>query len=167
MPDRQVITFEMASNPEETDNLVNGIGSSVVSIGQTNGSSAQDLENGGKTNEDVTVDHMSSYADLKNYAKGFVDVALLVKNGAELHQVSKRMGEDKGSQYVMDVSVIIMISISIILQIVAGILLIVDHRIVIKNQKDLAKVRKLTTAIIAMVFLIIVLNIIIIPLNQQ
>ena len=108
----------MASNPEETDNLVNGAGSSVVSIGQTNGSSsAQDLENGGKTNEDVTVDHMSSYADMKNYAKGFVDVALLVKNGAELHQVSKRMGEDKGSQYVMDVSVIILISLSIILQV--------------------------------------------------
>ena len=107
----------MASNPEETDNLVNGTGSSVVSIGQTNGSSAQDLENGGKTNEDVTVDHMSSYADMKNYAKGFVDVALLVKNASQLHQISKRMNDDKGSQYVMDVSAIAMISISIILQV--------------------------------------------------
>ena len=107
----------MTSNHEESDNLVNGTGSSVVSVGQTNGS-AQDLENcePEKTN-DVTVDHMSSYADLKNYAKGFVDVALLVKNGAELHQVSKRMGEDKGSQYVMDVSAIAMISISLILQV--------------------------------------------------
>ena len=107
----------MASNPEETDNLVNGVGSSVVSIGQTNGSSSQDLENGGKTNEDVTVDHMSSYADMKNYAKGFVDVALLVKNASQLHQISKRMNDDKGSQYVMDVSAIAMISISIILQV--------------------------------------------------
>lgn len=108
----------MASNPEETDNLVNGAGSSVVSIGQTNGSSsAQDLENGGKTNEDVTVDHMSSYADMKNYAKGFVDVALLVKNASQLHQISKRMNDDKGSQYVMDVSAIAMISISLILQV--------------------------------------------------
>ena len=107
----------MASNPEETDNLVNGGGSSVVSIGQTNGSSAQDLENGGKTNEDVTVDHMSSYADMKNYAKGFVDVALLVKNASQLHQISKRMNDDKGSQYVMDVSAIAMISISLILQV--------------------------------------------------
>ena len=60
----------MTSNHEETDNLVNGTGSSVVSIGQTNGS-AHDLENcePEKTN-DVTVDHMSSYADMKNYAKG-------------------------------------------------------------------------------------------------
>ena len=107
----------MASNPEETDNLVNGVGSSVVSIGQTNGSSSQDLENGGKTNEDVTVDHMSSYADMKNYAKGFVDVALLVKNASQLHQVSKRMNDDEGSQYVMDVSAIAMISISLILQV--------------------------------------------------
>ena len=110
-------SFEMASNPEETDNLVNGGGSSVVSIGQTNGSSAQDLENEGKTNEDVTVDHMSSYSDMKNYAKGFVDVALLVKNASQLHQISKRMNDDKGSQYAMDVSAIAMISISIILQV--------------------------------------------------
>merc|ERR1712020_247045 len=129
-----------------------------MGTGQTNGSSAQDLENGGKNNEDVTVDHMSSYADMKNYAKGFVDVALLVKNASQLHQISKRMNDDKGSQYVMDVSAIAMISISLILQIVSGILLIVDHRIVVKNQQDLAKVRKLTTAIIVMMFLIIVLN---------
>ena len=110
----------MTSNHEETANLVNGAGSSVVSIGQTNGS-AQDLENGEtqteKTNEDVTIDHMSSLADMKNYAKGFVDVALLLKNANELHQVSKRMGEDKGSQYFMDISAITMISISIILQV--------------------------------------------------
>ena len=110
----------MTSNHEETANLVNGAGSSVASIGQTNGS-AQDLENGEtqteKTNEDVTIDHMSSLADMKNYAKGFVDVALLLKNANELHQVSKRMGEDKGSQYFMDISAITMISISIILQV--------------------------------------------------
>merc|ERR1711935_700336 len=102
---------------------------------------------------------LHSYTQQKNFTKGLVDIALLTANANQLRHVIQFENET------MRTLNIVFISLSILLQVVAGILLIICHQVCIKTEKDLSKCQKITTAISSIMLVIIVLNILVVSLG--
>ena len=99
---------------------------------------------------DANVEEVDLYAQHKNYAKGLMDLALLTANANQLSRYYTQYGFS---------FVIVFLILSLALQVTAGVLLLLDHRIRIKTRKDLKQGTRFTDAITIIIFFVIVLNI--------
>ena len=99
---------------------------------------------------DANVEEVDLYAQHKNYAKGLMDLALLTANANQLSRHYTQYGFS---------FVIVFLILSLVLQVTAGVLLLLDHRIRIKTRKDLKQGTRFTDAITIIIFFVIVLNI--------
>ena len=99
---------------------------------------------------DAIVEEVDLYAQHKNYAKGLMDLALLTANANQLSRHYTQYGFS---------FVIVFLILSLALQVTAGVLLLLDHRIRIKTRKDLKQGTRFTDAITIIIFFVIVLNI--------
>jgi hypothetical protein len=99
---------------------------------------------------DANVEEVDLYAQHKNYAKGLMDLALLTANANQLSRHYSKYGFS---------FVIVFLILSLVLQVTAGVLLLLDHRIRIKTRKDLKQGTRFTDAITIIIFFVIVLNI--------
>ena len=99
---------------------------------------------------DANVEEVDLYAQHKNYAKGLMDLALLTANANQLSRHYTQYGFS---------FVIVFLILSLALQVTAGVLLLLDHRIRIKTRKDLKQGTRFTDAITIIIFFVIVLNI--------
>merc|ERR1712141_342016 len=102
---------------------------------------------------------LHSHAQMKNFTKGFADLALLTANVNQLRHVIDLQDD------VMRILSVVFLSLSIILQVVAGALLIVDHSIDVRNDKGVQKCRIINSIIQILMLLIIVLNILVVGLG--
>ena len=82
----------------------------------------------GELDRDASVEEVDTYAQHKNYAKGLMDLALLTANANQLSRHYTQYGFS---------FVIVFLILSLSLQVTAGVLLLLDHRIRIKTEKDL------------------------------
>ncbi|XP_075893493.1 ninjurin-1-like [Nelusetta ayraudi] len=106
--------------------------------------------------------NMNHYANKKSAAESMLDVALLMANASQLKAVM-----EQGSDFAFYVPLIVLISISLILQILVGVLLIF---IVKWDLNDLSKHYKLNileNASTAFVFIIVVVNVFITAFGVQ
>ena len=106
--------------------------------------------NHGDLDENANVEELDTYAQHKNYAKGLMDLALLTANANQLAR--------HWQQYGFSVPMILL-CISLGLQVIAGVLLLLDHRIRVRTRKDLKQGTRYTVSITILIFLVIVLNI--------
>merc|ERR1711860_219883 len=106
----------------------------------------------------LNFNELNDYSDRKSYAKGLVDIALLTANA---NQLKHAIAIDDLTYKIVNICLVIT---SITLQIVAGIILILDHRIKVNTKEDLKAVTRYTTAIQMLMFCIIILNILIVAL---
>ena len=104
----------------------------------------------GELDRDANVEEVDTYAQHKNYAKGLMDLALLTANANQLSRHYTQYGFS---------FVIVFLILSLSLQVTAGVLLLLDHRIRIKTEKDLKQGTRYTDAITIIIFFVIVLNI--------
>ena len=79
-----------------------------------------------------------------------MDLALLTANANQLARHYTQFGFS---------FVIILLCISLVLQVIAGVLLLLDHRIRIRTRKDLRQGTRYTDSITIIIFFVIVLNI--------
>lgn len=107
----------------------------------------------------VTLDQMNIYANRKNFAGGLINFALILANANQLRFVIE--SDFSGIQC----ATIILISLSIVLQIVAGILTFLDHCKKVQSNEDLEKVNAYNKAISIINMIISVINAIIIGLG--
>ena len=143
-----------------------------------NGAISSNQSNMEVGSELCSMDQMNNYADIKNYAKSFVDIALLTANANQLRYIYSTDIND-----VTRTPALVLVSMSILFQVffrqktwesfvkskanwkrdlfqvIAGLLLIFDHVIKVKSTKDYQKCTCLTTTIAILMFLIIVINI--------
>ncbi|XP_030371073.1 ninjurin-2 isoform X3 [Scaptodrosophila lebanonensis] len=96
------------------------------------------------------------YATKKTIAQGMLDIALLTANASQLKYILH-----VGKQHQFYTLMLTLISLSIVLQILVGILFVVIGSLNINKRKDQAAANILNDIILAMVFVISVVNIII------
>ena len=97
----------------------------------------------GELDRDASVEEVDTYAQHKNYAKGLMDLALLTANANQLSRHYTQYGFS---------FVIVFLILSLSLQVTAGVLLLLDHRIRIKTEKDLRQGTRYTDAITIIIF---------------
>ncbi|XP_064162684.1 ninjurin-1-like [Anguilla rostrata] len=106
--------------------------------------------------------NMNHYASKKSAAESMLDVALLMANASQLKAVL-----EQGSELNLYIPLIILISISLILQVIVGVLLIF---IVKWNLNDLSKqfqLNVLENITTGMIFVIVVVNVFITAFGVQ
>ena len=95
---------------------------------------------------------LTSFSRQKNYVGGLIDVALLIANANQL----------KHAMLVADptyrIGTLVATSISIALQLVVGILLVLDNRLVLTSSQDLVKSKRYICAIQIVTVIIVVIN---------
>ena len=95
---------------------------------------------------------LTSFSRQKNYVGGLIDVALLIANANQL----------KHAMLVADptyrIGILVATSISIALQLVVGILLVLDNRLVLTSNQDLLKSKRYICAIQIVTVIIVVIN---------
>ena len=97
----------------------------------------------GELDRDASVEEVDTYAQHKNYAKGLMYLALLTANANQLSRHYTQYGFS---------FVIVFLILSLSLQVTAGVLLLLDHRIRIKTEKDLRQGTRYTDAITIIIF---------------
>ncbi|CAI9609674.1 unnamed protein product [Staurois parvus] len=105
---------------------------------------------------------MNHYANKKSAAESMLDVALLMANASQLKAVI-----EEGPSFAYYVPLIILISISFIFQVVVGILLIFIVKYDLNNPARHALLDKLENAATALVFIIVIVNILITAFGVQ
>ena len=102
----------------------------------------------------VEIDEITNYASKKNYNLSMAAFSLLFAN---VHQLKTAFTtENMEIKYTLAT----MASISIILQLIVGILIILDHKIKIQTQVELQIVSKYNKLIHIFMFCIVVVNIV-------
>lgn len=96
------------------------------------------------------------YATKKTIAQGMLDIALLTANASQLKYILQ-----VGDQHQFYKLMLIMISLSIILQLLVGILFVVIGSLNINRQKDQAAAVIINDIILVIIFVISVINVII------
>ena len=99
--------------------------------------------------QEVNIEELDTYAQRKNYFNGLLHLALLIANTTQFLNCYK----NHGFSFAM-----IFICVSMVLQLIAGVLLILDHRMRIKTRKDLKLGTRYTISMTTMIFFAIVLN---------
>eukprot|EP00092_Neocalanus_flemingeri_P025429 GFUD01027569.1.p1 GENE.GFUD01027569.1~~GFUD01027569.1.p1 ORF type:complete len:152 (+),score=53.56 GFUD01027569.1:85-540(+) len=100
--------------------------------------------------QDEKVEHLEKMTDYKTYCKGLMDIALLTANANQLRHALELCAPFR-------TLLIVLLSISIVLQVIASAILLVE-RIVFKKE-DYSKCHKYNAAIGVLVIFIIVINI--------
>lgn len=106
--------------------------------------------------------NMNSYANKKSVAESMLDVALLMANASQLKAVLAQ-----GSQFEFYVPLVILISISLILQILVGVLLIFILKWNLNDERMHYKLDILENCATAFVFIIVVVNVFITAFGVQ
>ncbi|XP_023152709.2 ninjurin-1 [Amphiprion ocellaris] len=106
--------------------------------------------------------NMNNYANKKSVAESMLDVALLMANASQLKAVLAQ-----GSQFPFYVPLIILISISLILQILVGVLLIFILKWNLNDERMHYKLDILENFATAFVFIIVVVNVFITAFGVQ
>uniref|UniRef100_UPI003AAB2681 ninjurin-1-like isoform X1 n=1 Tax=Centroberyx gerrardi TaxID=166262 RepID=UPI003AAB2681 len=106
--------------------------------------------------------NMNHYANKKSAAESMLDVALLMANASQLKAVL-----EQGSDFTFYVPLIVLISISLILQIMVGILLIFIVKWNLNDENFHYKLNILENVATALVFIIVVVNVFITAFGVQ
>ncbi|KAJ3602709.1 hypothetical protein NHX12_030458 [Muraenolepis orangiensis] len=106
--------------------------------------------------------NMNHYANKKSAAESMLDVALLMANAAQLKVVL-----EQGSDFTFYVPLITLLSVSLSLQIIVGILLIFIVKWNLNDQSTHYKLNILENLVTALVFIIVVINIFITAFGVQ
>ncbi|XP_048879456.1 ninjurin-1-like [Brienomyrus brachyistius] len=106
--------------------------------------------------------NMNHYANKKSVAESMLDVALLMANASQLKAVM-----EEGSDFTFFYALIALISISLTLQILVGILLIFIVKWDLNDESKHHKLNVLENLTTALVFLIVVVNIFITAFGVQ
>ncbi|XP_020715356.1 ninjurin-2 isoform X4 [Ceratitis capitata] len=96
------------------------------------------------------------YATKKTIAQGMLDIALLTANASQLKYILQ-----VGEQHQFYKLMLIMISLSIVLQLLVGILFVLIGSLNINHQKDQTAAMIINDVILVVIFVISVLNVII------
>ncbi|KAM8930762.1 ninjurin-1 [Pelodytes ibericus] len=106
--------------------------------------------------------NINHYANKKSAAESMLDVALLMANASQLKAVI-----DQGTSFNYYIPLIILISISLVLQVVVGVLLIFIVKYDLNNPAKHEKLDNLNNAATGLVFIIVVVNIFITAFGVQ
>lgn len=106
--------------------------------------------------------NMNHYANKKSAAESMLDVALLMANASQLKAVM-----EQGSDFIFYVPLITLISISLILQVLVGVLLIFIVKWNLNDESMHFKLNILENTATALVFIIVVVNIFITAFGVQ
>ncbi|XP_037653387.1 ninjurin-1 isoform X2 [Choloepus didactylus] len=107
----------------------------------------------------INVNH---YTNKKSAAESMLDIALLMANASQLKAVI-----DQGSSFAFFVPLVVLISISLVLQIGVGVLLIFLVKYDLNNPAKHAKLDFLNNLATGLVFIIVVVNIFITAFGVQ
>lgn len=113
----------------------------------------------GLRNRPINVNH---YANKKSAAESMLDIALLMANASQLKAVV-----EQGSDFTFFVPLVVLISISLVLQIGVGVLLIFLVKYDLNNPAKHAKLDFLNNLATGLVFIIVVVNIFITAFGVQ
>ncbi|XP_078270785.1 ninjurin-1-like [Rhinoraja longicauda] len=102
------------------------------------------------------------YANKKSAAESMLDVALLMANASQLKAVI-----DQGSSFNYYIALIILISISLIFQVIVGILLIFIVKYDLNDPNKQSRLNHLNNIATGMVFFIVIVNIFITAFGVQ
>uniref|UniRef100_A0A8D0E2N7 Ninjurin 1 n=1 Tax=Salvator merianae TaxID=96440 RepID=A0A8D0E2N7_SALMN len=117
------------------------------------------LQTNGVINGAININH---YANKKSAAESMLDIALLMANASQLKAVM-----EQGSTFQFYVPLIVLISLSLIFQIVVGVLLIFLVKYDLNNPAKHAKLNFLNNITTGLVFIIVVINIFITAFGVQ
>ncbi|CAM4597357.1 unnamed protein product [Caretta caretta] len=106
--------------------------------------------------------NMNHYANKKSAAESMLDIALLMANASQLKAVM-----EQGPSFSFYIPLIVLISISLILQIGVGVLLIFLVKYDLNNPAKHAKLDVLNNLATGLVFIIVVVNIFITAFGVQ
>ncbi|RVE73197.1 hypothetical protein OJAV_G00047910 [Oryzias javanicus] len=106
--------------------------------------------------------NMNHYANKKSAAESMLDVALLMANASQLKAVM-----EQGPDFTFYVPLITLISISLILQILVGVMLIFIVKWNLNDQSTHYKLNLMENAATAFVFIIVVVNVFITAFGVQ
>uniref|UniRef100_H3DB23 Ninjurin 1 n=1 Tax=Tetraodon nigroviridis TaxID=99883 RepID=H3DB23_TETNG len=106
--------------------------------------------------------NMNHYANKKSAAESMLDVALLMANASQLKAVM-----EQGPEFSFYVPLIVLISISLILQIMVGVMLIFIVKWDLNDESKHYKLNILENASTAFVFIIVVVNVFITAFGVQ
>ncbi|XP_023810546.1 ninjurin-1 [Oryzias latipes] len=106
--------------------------------------------------------NMNHYANKKSAAESMLDVALLMANASQLKAVM-----EQGPGFTFYVPLITLISISLILQILVGVMLIFIVKWNLNDQSTHYKLNVMENAATAFVFIIVVVNVFITAFGVQ
>ncbi|CAL8337164.1 unnamed protein product [Lota lota] len=106
--------------------------------------------------------NMNHYANKKSAAESMLDVALLMANAAQLKAVL-----EQGPDFTFYIPLIVLLSISLSLQIIVGILLIFIVKWNLNDQSMHYKLNILENLTTALVFIIVVINVFITAFGVQ
>ncbi|GAB1298154.1 ninjurin-1 [Apodemus sylvaticus] len=113
----------------------------------------------GVRNRPINVNH---YANKKSAAESMLDIALLMANASQLKAVV-----EQGNDFAFFVPLVVLISISLVLQIGVGVLLIFLVKYDLNNPAKHAKLDFLNNLATGLVFIIVVVNIFITAFGVQ
>ncbi|XP_063283636.1 ninjurin-1-like [Pelobates fuscus] len=105
---------------------------------------------------------MNNYASKKSAAESMLDIALLMANASQMKAVI-----DQGPAFNYYVLLIVLISLSIVLQIVVGVLLIIIVKHDLNDPAKHATLENLNNAATGLVFIIVIFNILITSFGVQ
>ena len=95
---------------------------------------------------------LTSFSRQKNYVGGLIDVALLIANANQLKH-AMRIADPT-----YRIGVLVVTSISVALQLVVGILLVLDNRLLLTTRTDLKTSKRYILAIQIITVIIVVIN---------
>ncbi|XP_039337266.1 ninjurin-1 [Mauremys reevesii] len=106
--------------------------------------------------------NVNHYANKKSAAESMLDIALLMANASQLKAVM-----DQGPSFSFYIPLIVLISISLILQVAVGVLLIFLVKYDVRKTEKQAKLDFLNNLATGLVFIIVVVNIFITAFGVQ
>ncbi|XP_069045574.1 ninjurin-1 isoform X1 [Lepisosteus oculatus] len=106
--------------------------------------------------------NINHYANKKSAAESMLDVALLMANASQLKAVI-----EQGSSFEFYIPLIILISISLTLQVIVGVLLIFIVRYNLNDENKQVRLNHLNNIATGLVFIIVVVNIFITAFGVQ
>ncbi|XP_030061836.1 ninjurin-1 [Microcaecilia unicolor] len=106
--------------------------------------------------------NMNHYANKKSAAESMLDIALLMANASQLKAVI-----EQGPSFSFYIPLIVLISMSLVLQIIVGILLIFIVKYDLNNPAKHAKLDNLNNIATGLVFIIVVVNIFVTAFGVQ
>ncbi|XP_041129038.1 ninjurin-1-like [Polyodon spathula] len=106
--------------------------------------------------------NMNHYANKKSVAESMLDIALLMANASQLKAVV-----EQGPSFSFYVPIVVLISISLVLQVIVGVLLIFIVKYDLNDENRQPRLNLLNNIATGLVFIIVVVNIFITAFGVQ